>query len=444
MAQDTTAVELAPFTGISIRSYANVFLSQASQQSVRTNTGEISSSSKFRVKDGVLEINGSNLDEIYVSMPVLNKLSISGKGKVNGLTPVTGDIIDIEISGDGKIGMELHVDKINADISGLGKITLSGSARQCDFDISGSGKVDALDLKTNVCHANISGLGKCNIDVTDELVINISGSGTVNYRTKPAKLEENISGIGKTSSYSGNANADTTHLTFGSTEVLIIDPKDDITICRKKETHPIWAGFEMGINSYVNSNGSFNLPAAYDALELRQEKSVSVSINPLQKNFELGKSNVWFFTGLGVTWNNYQFDKNVTLLPTTPVTTLVDTTSSIVYTKSKLVAVYLTAPVMFEVFSQRQKKNAFHFGVGALLGLRIGSHTKQKFELDGSTQKPKSYGDFNLNPFRYGVRAAIGYGGFNLFADYYASTLFKDQKGPTLYPVNIGITLVPF
>lgn len=99
---------------------------------------------------------------------------------------------------------------------------------------------------------------------------------------------------------------------------------------------------------------------------------------------------------------------------------------------------------MFEYFTSRDKKRAFHVGAGALLGLRIGSHTKQKYELDGKTYKPKTYDDFNLNPFRYGFRVAVGYGGFNLFADYYASTLFKESKGPSLYPVAVGITLADF
>ena len=79
-----------------------------------------------------------------------------------------------------------------------------------------------------------------------------------------------------------------------------------------------------------------------------------------------------------------------------------------------------------------------------MLGYRIGSHTKQKFEVNGSTHKPKNYDDFNLNPFRYGVRVSVGYRKFNVFGDYYASSLFKDNKGPVLYPINIGITLVGF
>ncbi len=99
---------------------------------------------------------------------------------------------------------------------------------------------------------------------------------------------------------------------------------------------------------------------------------------------------------------------------------------------------------MLEVLTSRVQKHAFHIAAGGMFGLRIGSHTKQKISEDGETKKLKAHEDFNLNPFRYGFRVAIGYGNFNLFADYNASTLFRKNKGPELYPVSAGITLVGF
>ena len=200
----------------------------------------------------------------------------------------------------------------------------------------------------------------------------------------------------------------------------------------------------MGLNSYVDNNGSFTLSPGKENFELRTEKSVSVGLNILQDQIELGRSNVWFLTGLGITWNNYRFASNVVLENGPYTNANVDTTSSIGYQKSKLVAIYLTAPVMMEVFTSRNQKKAFHLGFGGMLGLRIGSHTKQKIEIDNDVSKVKVFDDFNLNPFRYGFRVAIGYRKFNIFADYYASTLFKNNEGPVLYPVNAGITFIGF
>jgi len=214
---------------------------------------------------------------------------------------------------------------------------------------------------------------------------------------------------------------------------------------KNEKSKPIWAGVELGFNSFINSDNKMETPAGYDFLDLNDGKSVCFSLNLLQKNFRLGHSNAWFFTGLGFTWNNYRFDKNVNL--SSAGDTLMgglDTSSTRAYVKSKLTATYLTVPLMFEFFTSSKTKNAFHLGLGAMLGYKIGSHTKARFSEDGSTEKPKQYDDFYLNPFRYGARVAIGYRKVNLFADYYASAMFRDKKGPELFPVSVGITVAAF
>jgi hypothetical protein len=99
---------------------------------------------------------------------------------------------------------------------------------------------------------------------------------------------------------------------------------------------------------------------------------------------------------------------------------------------------------MIEALTSRNPKKAFHIGVGGMLGLRLGSHSKIKYELNNEVSKTKEHSDFNLNPFRYGTRVAVGYRKFNVFADVYASSFFKKDRGPQLYPVNFGITLVGF
>ncbi len=442
--QTASGLNVDPFTAISIDSHAKVYLTQGDQHSVAFISGENPDNTKVLVKNGVLVIKAKTGDEIAVTMPALNRISIGGKGTVEGKTAFTSDELKLDIGGDGKITLDINVRKVAVNISGLGKVILSGTAGESNFNISGSGKVEAIELKSAKCKANISGLGKCSIDVTDELITNISGSGVVTYKTKPAKLEENISGVGKTSSLNDSTASDTTRFSLGSMDVLIIDKEDAAKLKRRSEPRPIWAGVEFGINSYLNKDGNFDIPIGYDGLDLRQEKSISISLNLLQKNFEIAKSNLWFFTGLGINWNNYRFDNNISILTTTPISTLRDNSSGIKYEKSKLVVSYLTAPLMFEYFTSRDKKKAFHFGAGAMLGLRIGSHSKQKYEFYGKTFKSNTFDDFNLNPFRYGFRVAVGYGGVNFFADYYASTLFKDKKGPSLYPVAIGVTIADF
>jgi len=443
--QNVEMRSLPSFSKIEIQSVAKIYLKQDSVQSVKVSTEGWLRSVETSVSNNTLVIDGSIDGELYVSMPRLERITISGKGEIIGQSAFTGERLDMEISGDGKIVMDVHVQDLRADISGLGKITLSGTSENADFEISGSGKVDALEMKTTNCHANISGLGKCMVDATDNLTSDISGSGSVTYKNPPKNINKNISGMGKVSDCANcTGTSDTTRLEFGRSHVIIITPRDSTHHRRHSGTKPIWAGFEMGINSYLNASGTTDLPPGYEFLGLQEEKSVSVGLNLLQQNFEIGHSNVWFFTGLGINCNNYRFASNVTLNPTKPISATIDSTSSINHIKSKLTVSYLMAPFMLEAFTSRNPKKAFHIGAGALVGLRLMSHTKQKYELDGDTFKPKVYNDFGLNPFRLGVRAAVGFHRLNLFADYYFSTLFKNGRGPELYPVNAGITLIGF
>jgi hypothetical protein len=396
-----------------------------------------------------LNIPWTGGNDLIVSLPLLEEITISGIGNVVTESAFKVDQLKIAIAGDGKIDLNVDAKKVDVSIAGVGKVVLKGMSQDADYSISGSGKIDASEMKTIRSEVNISGIGKCLVDAEDELKVNISGNGTVLYKKEPRKLTENITGSGKVKLNTGNAETnteqpDTTRIMLGKNQIWFIGSKDTLHTSKKHPIKPIWAGFEMGINSYMDNGGSFTLDKGKSNFELRTEKSVSVALNLLQKNLELGKSNVWLFTGLGITWNNYRFENNVELKNGSYINAVVDTNSSVKFLKSKLTTSYLTAPLMIEVFTSRDIKKAFHIGAGGIFGFRIGSHTKRKIEEDGNVTKIKDHDDYNLSPFRYGFRVAMGYGKFNLFVDYYASTLFKNNKGPVLYPVNAGITFIGF
>lgn len=440
--QKTANFQVEPFSKIKITSIATVYVRIDPVQTVKV-VGSLVSSDEVNVKNQTLLIDNSTGNTYFITVPSLQEVEVDGKGDVYSESTITGNSINLKIDGNGKIKMDLDVATIKASVPGAGKIELTGNGDQGDFSVPGSGKIDADGLKLRKADASISGIGKISVDATEELNSSISGSGTITYKTLPAKLNEDVSGIGnvKSSNSGDENNSDTTRISLGKSQVWVIGKADSLR-SKTRKTKPIWAGIELGVNSYLDNNGDFNLSDGKENFELKLNKSVSFSLNFLQKNVQLGHSNVWFFTGLGVTWNNYRFDDDIKLTNGSFTTAYRDTTPGIGHQKSKLVASYLTAPVMFEFFTSRNYKKAFHMGVGGMVGLLVGSHTKYKVEIDGETKKLKDFSDYNLNPFRYGFRVAMGYGRLNVFADYYASTLFKDKKGPVLYPVNVGITLV--
>ena len=197
-----------------------------------------------------------------------------------------------------------------------------------------------------------------------------------------------------------------------------------------------WAGFEMGINSFANVNYQGFTP---NFMDLNQNKSFEVGINFLQYSFGLQKDNknIGLVTGLGLTYNDYRFSNPFTIEndggKVKPVTL-----NSSGLSKSKLSTAYLSLPLMieFQIPVQGNHKRIYLSG-GMIGGLKVGSHTKIKMNGD----KSKSRDDFNINPFRYGTIARVGYKGINIFGTYYYSTFFKEGRGPEMNPFTIGIVL---
>ena len=86
------------------------------------------------------------------------------------------------------------------------------------------------------------------------------------------------------------------------------------------------------------------------------------------------------------------------------------------------------------------KSNSFHVSGGVVGGVRIASHTK----IICNGAKSKSKGDFYINPFKVDAIAKIGWGVINLYGTYSLTEMFRHDKGPVVYPFEVGITLAGF
>ncbi|MBN2172764.1 MAG: PorT family protein [Bacteroidales bacterium] len=159
-------------------------------------------------------------------------------------------------------------------------------------------------------------------------------------------------------------------------------------------------------------------------------------------NYIFGESNFSFSPGMGIGVHN--------LFNSSQIRTTTDSTyfqpipDSINYKKSKFVATYLDIPLELRFKS----KSDFRFAVGFKFGFLLQAHTKYKGDdyLEGNTQRV-IYKKAKINYMeknRYGFTARIGYKWFNLYGYYQLSTLFEKNKGPEMYPISIGLTIIPF
>ncbi len=474
--QGSEIKKLSPFTSVEIKSTGKIKLTQDTVHSIRVEPADKSDDVHANVTDKTLSVDAPSGTVVYVSMKEIENLSIGGWGSITSESPIKSESLHLSINGTGKMELkDVDVKKLSADIKGIGKITVSGEAETTDMNIPGSGKIDATGLKTATCNANISGVGKCIVDVTDNLDVSISGSGSVNYVNPPKNISKSISGIGRVREADASA-SDTTSLRFGNKKITISDEDDEDKDKDKEKEHekdweqkwdkwgsewqdkfpfgekkekkeyagnkPSWPGIELGINGYTDADNSTTLPEGLKYMGLNYGKSISLSLNFFAVKKKFFDRHLFLYTGLGLAWNNYRFSNNITLNPNS--SSVLANYDSISYSKNKLTASYLVAPAMVEIFFGNRRYNSFHISGGMMLGYKLGSHTKQKYESDGKTVKTKVYDDFNLNPFRASVRVSAGYGRVSIFAEQALTTMFQKNKGPVLYPFTVGIGVSSF
>ncbi|HPT20455.1 MAG TPA: head GIN domain-containing protein [Bacteroidales bacterium] len=157
------------------------------------------SGGKLVIKEDNWHIRMDKKVTIYITMPALEGLSVSGSGKAVIKDAVKAKELDFSVSGSGKIyTADVTADALDCSISGSGDIILQGSGAISDAEIgiSGSGNYTGESLKIGTADISISGSGSCLCNVTGSLKAGVSGSGNVTYIGNP-KVDARVSGSGK-------------------------------------------------------------------------------------------------------------------------------------------------------------------------------------------------------------------------------------------------------
>ncbi len=114
-------------------------------------------------------------------------------------------------------------------------------------------------------------------------------------------------------------------------------------------------------------------------------------------------------------------------------------------TKYKITLAYFDFPLEIRY----RAKGNFRAYAGIKFGFLIDHHSKYK-GLDPNPNGP----DYNVtikrddvrfvNFWRYQAYARIGYKQFNLYGAISLDQIFKTSQGPEMYPVSVGISIMPF
>ncbi len=449
--------EVGDFTGVRAGDPVQIIITQSDLASVKVDAPEDALPFiKTEVSDGMLIISteGNIKNEqditIFITVKSLNSLENVGAAEIKSGNKLICESISVTSMGIGDISLMLDAKEIKTKISGTGDISLLGTTQSLDAIISGTGSLKATDLEANKVIANVSGTGNAKVHAVQSLNADVSGTGSIIYKGNPIERNVNISGVGSVrESKSGNGEetaSDTTKIKWGKRDYTIIgkgnddDDKDDNSSKSSNGNFKYWKGFSVGVNGYLGHKANLDIPAPGAFLELNYAKSIQFSINAFQKNFHMYKNHVNIYTGLGIDFNHYALENNVTLKPNVPyLTATID--STIDYKKNTLNITYLKVPLMLEINTGKNPNHNFHIAFGAELDYRIHAVTKQSYEQNDKKIQVKHRDDYNLEPFSYSAVARVGYNNISIYANYGFSRLFKKDKGPQVYPFAVGITV---
>jgi hypothetical protein len=135
---------------------------------------------------------------VYVTLPELEALGVSGSGRAEIMDDVKSDELNLGVSGSGKlITAGLNVDRFECGISGSGDVILgsSGSIDDGEISISGSGGFSGEGVEIDHLEVRISGSGNCRCRAGDSIDAHVSGSGNVTYLGNP-RVNAAVSGSG--------------------------------------------------------------------------------------------------------------------------------------------------------------------------------------------------------------------------------------------------------
>jgi len=410
-----------------------------------------------------------------------------------GESPIETDELVLSVSGASSVKIDGTFQTLVIESSGASQIRVGGTTHSITVASSGVSEVDISSLEYLKSEISSTGVSKITTKkgVNNAVTTNGASSASVNIENGAYSyqwtsgneqgqemVEDKI--FIKTVESDDGAMVNIVENKFivkdgGNTETITIGPYDinikqnkavKVWNKRKSKFDGHWGGIELAINGYNTSDFNMNFPKEYEYMDLTFPKSMAFYLNLLEYNISFSKNQKWgMLSGLGFEWHNYRFLQDVWLEAHDGALQgfyfLGDPVK-----KTKLMVSYMTVPVIFEFqTNNKSRTNSFHVGVGVVGGLRIGSHTKAKVESRNSTYqlinpnweypddivlasyttsgtKIKNHDDFYLNPVKLDVTARVGWSHLNLFATYSLTPMFREKRGPELYPWAIGITLL--
>ena len=206
--------EFRDFTSIEAELAADIYINQADTFSfVIEGSEQAIERMKMRVKDGKLLIskqynwqfwNEFEKIRIYITAPMLDDLVFSGVGNVHLEGKWVGQKLNILLEGAHNVSAHnIDIDELKVRLDGVGNLEIGGKANKARLFLNGTGNIDAYDLTIQNARCAVNGIGRLECYVSDELIADVSGMGSVLYRGEPKNVRSSVNGMGKVKAQKG-------------------------------------------------------------------------------------------------------------------------------------------------------------------------------------------------------------------------------------------------
>lgn len=202
---ETQRRTLGSFNQVFFNGVGNLHISQGNEQDfivkgqtsvlealvVNVNNGElfISLSECFTGDDYQLDV--------FVTLPEIKKIQMSGTGKFYTDGQITADYIEIILGGVTEaFEVDVVADSISTRLTGSGNMTFKGSALKHKILLSGVGDIHAYEMPVGSADVVLNGVGNVHVKVEDALKATITSNGNIFYKGSP-EISESLQGTGK-------------------------------------------------------------------------------------------------------------------------------------------------------------------------------------------------------------------------------------------------------
>ena len=139
-----------------------------------------------------------------------------------------------------------------------------------------------------------------------------------------------------------------------------------------------------------------------------------------------------FHPAIGITAEKMKFDNNSNFQLDDQAALVFDTLLNRGSLRTNKLAInYIDLPLELRFYPWKTiGGEGLFIGIGGVIGARIESHTKIKYDADQTRRTEKVRDAFGIERLRFGLQGRIGLNGIHLFAKYYLTDVFESGAAP--------------